>query len=93
MAHFEPEVIAVTGEGIFPQVSFDIPREMSRLDSESFAPLREKAMANLHTSLDEQVQYTYMYMCVHVCTHVHVYVYKYACTCIEISLICNLMYI
>ena len=59
MAHFEPEVLTVSGEGIFPQISFDIPREMTSTTSEIFAPLREKAFTNL--GIEKQVRTRLIY--------------------------------
>lgn len=44
VAHFEPDTITLTGEGIFPRISFNLPREIT---SERYASLRDKAQENL----------------------------------------------
>ena len=32
VAHFEPDVITVTGEAVFPRIAFDLPREIKAVD-------------------------------------------------------------
>ena len=44
MAHFEPDTITLTGEGVFPRISFNLPREVT---SENYSRLRKKALKNL----------------------------------------------
>ena len=41
VAHFEPDEIILTGEGVFPRISFNLPREMTEV---GFASLRQKAL-------------------------------------------------
>lgn len=47
MAHFEPDTITLTGEGIFPRISFSLPREMTNPDIKHYSSLRSDALANL----------------------------------------------
>ena len=47
MAHFEPDAIALVGEGIFPQISFNLPREMTRIGSELYTSVRTRALGRM----------------------------------------------
>ena len=44
VAHFEPDEIVLTGEGVFPRISFNLPREMTEVGCTKFASLRQKAL-------------------------------------------------
>ena len=45
VAHFEPDEIVLTGEGIFPQITFNLPREIADTS------LREMALANISKNM------------------------------------------
>ena len=44
VGHFEPEQINLTGEGVFPRISLDLPRDT---ENDSFKELLETAQQNL----------------------------------------------
>ena len=44
VGHFEPEEISLTGEGVFPRISLDLPRDT---ESDNFKELLETAQQNL----------------------------------------------
>ena len=46
VAHFEPDVITLTGEAVFPRISFNTPRDMSQIPESIF----EQAKTNLNLS-------------------------------------------
>ena len=44
MGHFEPEEINLTGEGVFPRIGLDLPRDT---ENDNFKELLEIAKQNL----------------------------------------------
>ena len=44
MAHFEPDTITLTGEGVFPRISFNLPRDVT---DENYSRLRKRALEKL----------------------------------------------
>lgn len=44
VAHFEPDTITLTGEGVFPRISFNLPREVT---NENYSRLRKRVLENL----------------------------------------------
>ena len=44
MGHFEPEEIGLIGEGVFPRISLDLPRDT---ENDNFKELLETAQQNL----------------------------------------------
>lgn len=43
VAHFEPDTITLTGEGVFPRISFNLPREVT---NENYSRLRKRVLEN-----------------------------------------------
>ncbi len=50
VAHFEPEVITVTGEAVFPRIGFDIQRDLSQVAE----AVLEEAKTNLSISIESE---------------------------------------
>ena len=44
MAHFEPDTITLIGEGVFPRISFNLPRDVTH---ENYSRLRKRALEKL----------------------------------------------
>ena len=50
VAHFEPYVITLTGEAVFPRISFDCPHDLSQVPESIF----EQAKCNLSLSTESE---------------------------------------
>ena len=44
VAHFEPDTITLIGEGVFPRISFNLPRDVTH---EDYSRLRKRALEKL----------------------------------------------
>ena len=53
MAHFEPDIVTVNGEGVFPRISLDLPRLVTEEYDDLLKSARENVALKSKTSSEE----------------------------------------
>ena len=54
MAHFEPDKITVTGEGVFPRVIFDLPADKEDYRYEEMAKQAHQSLGRENSNLSDK---------------------------------------
>ncbi len=54
VGHFEPEEISLTGEGVFPRISLDLPRDTENNNFKELLVTAKQNLANIEKMNDDE---------------------------------------